>query len=81
MDNLRDNRDAAKFHDFIHSSGLRQYVFDPTHVKGHTLDLVLSRSTESFINNVCTTFYLPSDHAAITYNLHIAQPEPVKVKI
>ena len=27
------------------------------------------------------TFFLPSDHAAITCNLHIARPEPVKMKI
>ena len=80
MDNICDNRDAAKFHDFIHSSGLRQYVFDPTYVKGHTLDLVLSRSTERSINNVCTTFNLPSDHGAITCDLHIPRPEPVKIK-
>ena len=26
-------------------------------------------------------FYLPSDHAAITCNLHIARPEPVKMNI
>ena len=45
------------------------------------MDLVPSRSTGSFINNVCTTFYLPSDHATITCALHIARPEPVKMKI
>ena len=28
-----------------------------------------------------TLFFLPSDHAAITCNLHIARPEPVKMKI
>ena len=27
------------------------------------------------------TFYLPSDYAAITCNLHIARPKPVKMKI
>ena len=27
------------------------------------------------------TFYLPSDHAALTCYLHIARPEPVRMKI
>lgn len=80
MDNLLD-RDAAKFSDFIDSSGLFQHVCGPTHVKGHTLDLILTRFTESFVTNVSSTFYLPSDHAAITCTLHIARPEPVKMKI
>ena len=80
MDNLQD-REAAKFADFLDSAGLIQHVSGPTHTKGHTLDLILSRMTDVFISNVSSTFYLPSDHAAISSFLHIARPEPVKMEI
>ena len=45
------------------------------------MDLVLTRTTDSFVSNVSTTFYLPSDHAAVTCNLDILRPEPVKIEI
>ena len=32
-------------------------------------------------SSVGHNFYLPPDHAAITCNLHIARPEPVKMKM
>ena len=81
MDNLSTNREAASFADFIDSAGLSQHVSGPTHIKGHTLDLILSRTTDHFVSNVSSTFYLPSDHAAILSSLCIARPEPVKMEI
>jgi hypothetical protein len=65
----------------IDSSGLTQYVHEPTHIAGHTLDLIITRSTEEFVSNVVTTSYLPSDHAAVKCVLDIDRPKPAKMKI
>jgi hypothetical protein len=37
------DRDAIKFLDILESYCLEQHVVGPTHVDGHTLDLIISR--------------------------------------
>ena len=49
----------------------QQYVAEPTHVAGHTLDLVISAS-----NNVCNVKignYI-SDHRLVTFTLDVHRP-------
>ena len=80
---LDDHNDpnASMFLDMIVSANLKQLVHFPTHVKGHTLDLILTRASDDIISQISCTSYLPSDHAAITCKLTISKPEPVKTKI
>ena len=75
------DREASIFMNLITSAGLAQHVYGPTHKKGHTVDLILTRDTDNFVSNVITTSYLPSDHSAVICNLNIARPKQTKMKI
>ena len=65
----------------VDSANLKQHVDRPTHISGHTLDLILIRSTDNFVSNISPTYYLPPDHAAVLCQLNIARPEPTKMEI
>lgn len=76
VDNKSD-REAVTFSELI---DLKQHVV-PTHIQGHTLDLVLTRTSDTFISEISTKHYLPSDHAAMMCSLSIGRPGPVKMII
>ena len=56
----------------LDSCGLVQHVSFPTHVDGHTLDLIISRSSSNLVSSVCHTFPALSDHHAILATLSIS---------
>ena len=43
--------DTMKFNTILSICGLKQHVTSPSHVKGHTLDLVISRESESILSD------------------------------
>jgi len=49
---VKHDRDAQQFMDTIKACGLQQHVHEPTHVLGHTLDVVISRDTNHIISDV-----------------------------
>ncbi|KXJ26070.1 hypothetical protein AC249_AIPGENE6488 [Exaiptasia diaphana] len=51
MDNNAD-KDSQSFANILDSANLVQHVHGATHRRGHTLDLVISRSNESFIHDL-----------------------------
>ena len=53
----------------------------PTHSKGHTLDLILTRSFQDLITDLSVTHYLPSDHAAVICYLKIGKPDCVRMEV
>lgn len=67
------------FNESLSGCGLQQHIHEPTHVAGHTLDVLISRDTsgDSFISNIevkniglCNNKgQLIRDHFAITYIL------------
>lgn len=67
---------TQRFCAIIESVGFRQHVHQPTHNKGHTLDLVLSRNTDNRIasthvdNDVCI-----SDQSLIECVLNVRLPQ------
>ena len=68
------NADAKKFADLLDTFGLIQHVHVPTHSSGHTLDLVITRSTNDVtIISPLTTFAL-SDHSFVECLLDIPRP-------
>ena len=81
VDNPSDYRTAllsSLFEDF----GLVQSVTFPTHQKGHTLDLVLSRRDDRLLQSVHPDFTLDvSDHHCIVCTLHITRPTPAPVYV
>ena len=66
--------DASRFSDCVNSVGMVMHVRGPTHKKGHTLDIVLTRSAdEHLIRNVTVADMGLSDHYAVSYILNICQ--------
>ena len=61
--------DACNFLDLLESLGLQQHVRGPTHIHGHTLDLVVTRLTENIILDTPKAHRYLSDHAAVPCKL------------
>ena len=64
---------SKTFNSLIDSFDLNQKVNFPTHIYGHTLDLLLTKSNNDHILNVHTTDAF-SDHFSITCTLHLPTP-------
>ena len=60
---------SKTFHSLINSSDLIQKVNFPTHIHGHTLDQVLTKSNNDNISNVHTTDAF-SDHLSVSFTLN-----------
>jgi hypothetical protein len=59
----------TSFTDLLDSFGLSQHINFVTHTSGHTLDLLISRTTSPNISNICHTFPALSDHYAVLAKL------------
>ena len=78
VDNPADPN-AERFSDFLHSIGLSQHMIGPTHTKGHTLDLIITRSADHCIYDIESDWCLPSDHAALHFSSIFTRPQPRKL--
>ena len=57
---------------------LVQYVTEPTHKAGHTLDLVITLKDGDILNSKpCAHYYLPP-HSTIVYTLKFLKPHPLQ---
>ncbi len=72
------DQDAGKFCDLLRSADLHQHVDGPTHIGGHTLDLVITPEEGSFVGNIQIQAIHPSDHFATICTLNIARPAASK---
>ena len=80
MDVLDDQK-TKRFQNVIDSMDLDQLVHEPTHEKGHTLDLVITRkSEESFISDIYVGDRI-SDHNAVLFKCGIQKPPPIRKNI
>jgi len=80
----KENREACQFLELLNCFDLYLHVNFPTHNRGHTLDLVITRNVDQvdrFLSGVKSTFSLPSDHAAITFNYGITRPPPTRITV
>ena len=50
-----DDHDAQHFIGILDLYGLQQHVCEPTHVHGHTLDVVITRNTSTIVSDVEVT--------------------------
>ena len=71
----KSNAETKQSVDTLHSFGFTQHVTGPIHLRGHTLDLVLTRSADSLIHP-CLIGDLLSDHHSIHVQLKCAKPHP-----
>jgi exonuclease III len=69
--------DQQRLSDMLESMNLKQWVNEPTHNSGHTLDLLVTRSSESIVAAVnVTDLNLFADHAIIGSKLAVRKPPP-----
>ena len=69
-----NDTDALKFLDLLQSLGLEQHVTEPTHIRGHTLDLVIKRKIEDILASPPRACRYFSDHAAVHCHVAISKP-------
>ena len=58
---------SKKFHEIIDLFNLKQHVTGPTHIKGHTIDVIITRSEHSAVENVVINKYTLSHHFLIDW--------------
>ena len=79
------DRDTLKFTSVLESCGMRQHVSEPTHVGGHTLDVVITRDTDNMVSDIevtdpglsDNTGKASRDHFAVFFNTRAFKPAPV----
>ena len=69
------NPDATRLLDLLDSMGLRQHVNQPTHELGHTIDLIITRQSDSIICGSPVTDHLFSDHLSVLTTLRATKPK------
>ena len=62
------------FRDLLDAMGLVQHVKQPTHIHGHTLDLMITRQSDDFVAEEPLSERFISDHAAVTCSLRTRRP-------
>ena len=85
LDILSD-RDTIQFNSVLQSCGMLQHLKEPTHVRGHTLDVVITWETDKVLS--CLDVSDPGlldksgiitcDHFAVIFSAHAAKPHPVR---
>ena len=64
---------------------MRQHVNEPTHIGGHTLDVVITRDTDNIVFNVEVTDpglsdssgKIARDHIAVTFSVKASKPATI----
>ena len=65
---------ATNLLDLLDSLGLCQHVTQSTHELGHTIDLIITRQSDSIIHGSPTTDRLFSDHLTVLTTLRATKP-------
>ena len=71
-----NDSDAARFLELLTSMGLEQHIDKPTHISGHTLDLIVTRCSDSLLFAKPIADYLFSDHITVLCDLELGKPPP-----
>ena len=72
---------AKQFSTLLDSFNLEQHVKVATHVKGHTLDPVITRCGELPVPNITVDHSVKNDHFAILFTLPLTAPTKAKVTV
>jgi hypothetical protein len=69
--------DTIRLKDLLETCNLTQFVKEPTHINGHILDLVITRSTDNLVESTKVDCFI-SDHKAVHCQLNLQKPEHAK---
>ena len=80
------DRDSLKFITCLETFGLKQHVKDPTHVAGHTLDVIITRDTDNIVSNIevkdpalsDSNGKILRDHYAVIFDTKFEKPKPIQ---
>ena len=70
-----ENLQARRFMEVLESYNLKQWITEATHVNGHTLDLVITKSDDALVGGVSILDPAISDHSSVKVNLLIQKPQ------
>ncbi|PIK53332.1 hypothetical protein BSL78_09749 [Apostichopus japonicus] len=73
--------DHRKFADLLSRLCLRQLVSGATHKSGHTLDLIITRESDTIVSNWIVGPRMMSDHHCIHFGLNVRRPPNTRVDI
>ena len=68
-----NNTDATKLHNLLESFNLKQHVATPTHSRGHTLDLIITRIEDDLVDGIVVRDPTLSDHFDVHYILKLSR--------
>ena len=71
--------DTIRLKDLLNSMGLVQHVKRPTHIHGHTLDLIITKQADDIVDGEPLPERYFSDHAAVICKVSVAKP-PLRIK-
>ena len=66
---------SLRLHEQLELFDLKQHVIGPTHIAGHTLDVVITQNCDSLIEDVVVTKYDTSHHFMINFKFKITPKE------
>ena len=69
-----NNTDATKLHNQLESFNLMQHVATPTDSRGHTLDLLITRSEDDLVDGIVVRDPTLSDHFAVHCTMKLSKP-------
>ncbi len=69
-------REALKLSDLLSGMGLTQHVVGPTHKSGHTLDLLITRLSDSIFHSAPYVDARLSDHWSVLFRVRMSKPPP-----
>ena len=72
--NAADDVNGKRFLDLLLSFNLKQHVLCPTYNGRYTLDLMITRSDDLFVSDVCTSDIVISDHSPVLCHLNLVKP-------
>ena len=70
---------STRFNDMLDLYDLRQHIQEPTHRKGHTLDVVITPNKDSYLSKVNITETDVSDHFLVDFNV-ACEPDSREMK-
>ena len=79
--NNTTDRTARQFSDLLKTFDLHQNVHCATHIKGNTLDLIITRSDEELVKDITVTDSCISDHFWVGCSIVGPKPKTVRKQI
>ena len=67
--------ESTQFTELLETFSLVQHVRQPTHEKGHTIDLIITRSSDQIVSSDPVSDELFSDHFSISCSLSLLKPD------